>query len=175
MRDVRHTYPFIRPAELDSGKTAYVPVIIVGAGPIGMAMGLDLDLQGIPNIILDDDNKVSISSGAICWAKRALEVADRLGCGERMLEKGVTWNLGKVFFGDRQEPVYRFTVLKEENQQFPGFINLQQYYAEEYLVDRIETRKLTEHEWQSKSWSTPPPIKINFWQFGRPKLLRTGN
>jgi len=150
MRDVRHTYPFTRPAELDSGKTAHVPVIIVGAGPIGMAMGLDLDLQGITNIILDDDNKVSIGSRAICWAKRALEVADRLGCGERMLDKGVTWNLGKVFFGDRQEPVYGFNMLEEENQQFPGFINLQQYYAEEYLVDRIETRELTEIRWENE-------------------------
>ena len=140
MRDVRRTYPFTRPPELDSAERTRVPVIIVGAGPIGLAMGLDLDLQGIPNIILDDDNKVSIGSRAICWSKRALEVVDRLGCGERMLAKGVTWNLGKVFFGDQKDPVYGFNMLEEADQQFPGFINLQQYYAEEDLVDEIDTR-----------------------------------
>jgi 3-(3-hydroxy-phenyl)propionate hydroxylase len=150
MRGVRHTYPFTRPPELDTDKRAHVPVIIVGAGPVGLAMGLDLDLQGIPNIILDDDNKVSIGSRAICWAKRALEVVDRLGCGERMLEKGVTWNLGKVFFGDEKDPLYGFNMLEEEDQQFPGFINLQQYYAEEYLIDEIDKRALTSVRWENE-------------------------
>lgn len=150
MRGVREIYPFTRPPELDSDERTHVPVIIVGAGPIGMAMGLDLDLQGIPNIILDDDNKVSIGSRAICWAKRALEVIDRLGAGERMLEKGVTWNLGKVFFGDGKEPVYGFNMLDEEDQQFPGFINLQQYYAEEYLIDEINKRDSTDIRWENE-------------------------
>jgi 3-(3-hydroxy-phenyl)propionate hydroxylase len=150
MRYVRQIFPFERPAELDSTERVHVPVIIVGAGPIGMAMGLDLDRQGIRSIILDDDNKVSIGSRAICWSKRALEVLDRLGCGERMLEKGVTWNLGKVFFGDAHDPVYIFNMLEEEDQQFPGFINLQQYYVEEYLIDEIKPRELTEIRWENE-------------------------
>lgn len=150
MRYVRQIFPFERPAELDSKERVHVPVIIVGAGPIGMAMGLDLDRQGIRSIILDDDNKVSIGSRAICWSKRALEVLDRLGCGERMLDKGVTWNLGKVFFGDAHDPVYIFNMLEEEDQQFPGFINLQQYYVEEYLIDEIKQRELTEIRWENE-------------------------
>ena len=150
MRYVRQIFPFERPAELDSIERVHVPVIIVGAGPIGMAMGLDLDRQGIRSIILDDDNKVSIGSRAICWSKRALEVLDRLGCGERMLDKGVTWNLGKVFFGDARDPVYIFNMLEEEDQQFPGFINLQQYYVEEYLIDEIKQRELTEIRWENE-------------------------
>lgn len=147
MQGVRKTYPFERPPELDSPDRKRYPVIIVGAGPIGMAMGLELDQRGIANIILDDDDKVSVGSRAICWAKRALEVADRLGCGERMLEKGVTWNNGKVFFGDSPDPVYGFNVLEETDQQFPGFINLQQYYAEEFLIDVIDTREHTAIRW----------------------------
>jgi len=150
MRYVRQTYTFDRPDELDSAERTHVPVIIVGAGPIGMAMGLDLAQQGIRSIILDDDNKVSIGSRAICWSKRALEIMDRLGCGERMLDKGVTWNLGKVFFGDRKDPVYGFNMLEDEDQQFPGFINLQQYYVEEYLIEEIETRELTGIRWENE-------------------------
>ncbi len=150
MRDVRQVYPFARPPELDSDDRVRLPVIIVGAGPIGMAMGLELDRQGISSVILDDDNKVSIGSRAILWSKRALEVLDRLGCSERILDKGVTWNLGKIFFGDRKDPVYEFKVLEEEDQQFPGFINLQQYYVEEYLKDEIDTRELTEIRWENE-------------------------
>jgi 3-(3-hydroxy-phenyl)propionate hydroxylase len=150
MRSLRQIYPFARPPELDSDDRVRLPVIIVGAGPIGMAMGLELDRQGIRNIILDDDNKVSIGSRAILWSKRALEVLDRLGCSEHILDKGVTWNLGKIFFGDRKDPVYEFKVLEEEDQQFPGFINLQQYYVEEYLKDEIDTRGLTEVRWENE-------------------------
>ncbi len=150
MRYVRQTYAFDRPDELDSAERTHVPVIIVGAGPIGMAMGLDLAQQGIRSIILDDDNKVSVGSRAICWSKRALEIMDRLGCGERMLDKGVTWNLGKVFFGDRKDPVYGFNMLEDEDQQFPGFINLQQYYVEEYLIEEIEIRELTGIRWENE-------------------------
>ena len=150
MRYVRQIYPFIRPTELDSAGRTHVPVIIVGAGPIGMAMGLDLALQGVQSIILDDDNKVSVGSRAICWSKRALEVMDRLGCGERMLDKGITWNLGKVFSGDSKEPVYGFNMLEVEDQQFPGFINLQQYYVEEYLIEEIDTKELTAIRWESE-------------------------
>jgi 3-(3-hydroxy-phenyl)propionate hydroxylase len=150
MRGVRQIYPFARPPELDSDDRVRLPVIIVGAGPVGMAMGLELDRQGIRNFILDDDNKVSIGSRAILWSKRALEVLDRLGCSERILDKGVTWNLGKIFFGDRKDPVYEFKVLEEEDQQFPGFINLQQYYVEEYLKDEIDTRGLTEVRWENE-------------------------
>jgi len=150
MRGVRQIYPFTRPDELETNDQTHVPVIIVGAGPIGMAMGLNLANHGIQSIILDDDNKVSIGSRAICWSKRALEVMDRLGCGERMLDKGITWNLGKVFFGDRKDPVYGFNMLEETDQQFPGFINLQQYYVEEYLVDEITTRELTGIRWENE-------------------------
>ena len=150
MANVRQTFPFVSPPELGSSDRLRLPVVIVGAGPIGMAMGLDLDCQGVRSIILDDDNTVSVGSRAICWSKRALEVLDRLGCSEPMMEKGVTWNLGKIFFGDNKDPVYGFNVLDEEDQQFPGFINLQQYYVEEYLKDEIDARKLTQVRWENE-------------------------
>ena len=94
------------------GLTAPEPrhkVVIVGAGPIGVAMALELANHGIPSVVLDDNNVVSVGSRAICWAKRTLEIFDRLGVGERMLEKGVTWKVGRNFFGDQE--VYSFDLL----------------------------------------------------------------
>ena len=150
MPGVRQIYPFERPPELDSDDRVRLPVIIVGAGPVGLAMGLELDNQGIRCIILDDDNKASTGSKAMLWSKRSLEVLDRLDCSRRLLDKGVTWSLGKIFFGDSNEPVYGFKVLEEEDQQFPGFINLQQYYVEQYLKDEVDTRELTEVRWENE-------------------------
>jgi 3-(3-hydroxy-phenyl)propionate hydroxylase len=89
--------PFIRPPELDGGTTD-APVAIVGAGPIGLALAIDLAQRGVKSsVVLDDNNVVSVGSRAICWAKRTLEIFDRLGVGERMLEKGVTWKVGRNF------------------------------------------------------------------------------
>ncbi|NIC39998.1 FAD-dependent monooxygenase, partial [Aquabacterium sp. A08] len=66
--------------------------------------------------------------------KRTLEIWDRLGVGDPMVDKGVSWNVGKVFFKDQQ--VYQFNLLPEAAHERPAFINLQQYYCEAYLVER---------------------------------------
>ncbi|POF32280.1 FAD-dependent oxidoreductase [Roseibium marinum] len=128
-------YPYKRCADQDAGKPARHPVIIVGAGPVGLAMAIDLAQADIPVVVLDDNDKVSSGSRAICFSKRTLEILDRLGCADELVRKGVVWNVGKVFFGDRQ--VYEFNLLPEEGHKHPAFINLQQYYCELYLVERI--------------------------------------
>jgi 3-(3-hydroxy-phenyl)propionate hydroxylase len=124
------------------------PVVIVGAGPVGMTLALDLAQQGIAVIVLDDDNKLSAGSRAICFAKRTLEIWDRLGVGETMVAKGVSWNVGKVFV--RDELVYSFDLLGEIGHRRPAFINLQQYYAEGFLSDAVAATPLIEVRWQSR-------------------------
>jgi len=126
-------YPYSRPKELDEG-LGRCTVAIVGAGPIGLTLAIDLAQRGVPSVVFDENNVVSVGSRAICWAKRSLEIFDRLGVGERMLAKGVTWQVGRLFH--RSEEVYRFDLLPEEGHKFPAFINLQQYYVETYLIER---------------------------------------
>ena len=128
-------YPYERSADQDAEAPVRHPVIVVGAGPIGLAAAIDLAQQDIPVVVLDDNDKVSFGSRAICFAKRPLEILDRLGCGEAMVEKGVTWNTGKVFFDERK--VYEFNLLPEDGHKNPAFINLQQYHFEKFLVDRV--------------------------------------
>ncbi|MEO0912482.1 MAG: FAD-dependent monooxygenase, partial [Pseudomonadota bacterium] len=126
-------FPYAPPPGLKAPEPRH-RVAIIGAGPIGLAMAIDLADRGIASVVLDDNNVVSIGSRAICWAKRTLEIFDRLGVADRMLEKGVTWETGRLFHGDTE--VYSFNLLPEDGHKFPAFINLPQYYAEEYLVDR---------------------------------------
>ena len=128
-------YPYERSPDQDALNAVRRPVVIIGAGPIGLGLAVDLAQQDVPVVVLDDNDKVSFGSRAVCYAKRPLEILERLGCGKRMVEKGVEWNLGKVFFDDRQ--VYDFNLLPEDGHRFPAFINLQQYYFEEYLVERV--------------------------------------
>lgn len=146
-RQPRRQYGFTRPPELDSGAIGHVPVVIAGGGPIGLAMALDLAGYGIRSVILEKHDTVSDGSRAICWAKRTLEILDRLGTAGRMMEKGVVWNVGKVFVGDGSEPLYTFDLLPDKEQEFPAFINLQQYYPEEYMVEQIERNALIDLRW----------------------------
>ena len=123
-------------------------VIVVGAGPVGLAAAIDLAQHGVSVVLLDDDNRLSTGSRAICFAKRTLEIFDRLGCGETMLTKGVSWNVGKVFFHDEQ--IYSFNLLPEAGYHYPAFINLQQYYVEGFLLDRARQLQNLDIRWKNK-------------------------
>jgi 3-(3-hydroxy-phenyl)propionate hydroxylase len=139
MVDVRYDiafklYPYQKGADQDLAPRRH-PVVIVGGGPVGMALALDLGRKGTPVVVLDDHEGVGQGSRAICFAKRTLEICDRLGAGKAMIDKGVQWNVGKVFLGD--ERVFEFNLQPEDGHRAPAFINLQQPYFEKYLVDEI--------------------------------------
>ncbi len=142
-------FPYKKPAELSGGGAKRRPVVIIGAGPVGLSAAIDLALHGVAAVVLDDNDVVSLGSRAICWSKRTLEIFDRLGVGARMVEKGVTWKVGRLFHGDRQ--VYAFDLLPEPGHKMPAFINLQQYYVEQYLVERCaDFPDLIELRWKNK-------------------------
>ncbi|MCB1334669.1 MAG: FAD-dependent oxidoreductase [Roseivivax sp.] len=128
-------YPYTRSPDQDAVDPVRRPVVVMGGGPIGVATALDLGLQGIPVVVLDDHEGIGQGSRAICFAKRCLEIADRYGAAAPMLDKGVVWNLGKVFHEDRK--VFEFNLLPEAGHKFPAFINLQQPYFEKFLIDRV--------------------------------------
>ncbi|RQR55122.1 FAD-dependent oxidoreductase [Burkholderia sp. Bp9140] len=137
-----------RAARAAEDDTAIHPVIVVGAGPVGLSAAIDLAQQGVPVMLLDDDDTLSTGSRAICFAKRTLEIFDRLGCGERFVDKGVSWHVGKVFLQDEQ--LYAFDLLPEEGHARPAFINLQQYYVEGYLAERAFELPNLEIRWKHK-------------------------
>ena len=140
------------------------PVVIVGAGPVGLALAIDLAQRGVKVLLLDNDHKLSSGSRAICFAKRTLEIFDRLGPGERMVRKGVSWNIGHVYFKDAA--VYSFDLLQDTDtnagpdrprtQQRPAFINLQQYHVEGFLVERALALPNIEIRWKNSVVGVQP-------------------
>ena len=142
-------FEYISAPELSGEVTGVYPVAIVGAGPVGLCAAIDLALHGVQSVVLDDNNVVSVGSRAICWAKRTLEIFDRLGVGDRMVEKGVTWKVGRLFH--REHEVYNFDLLQQAGHKMPAFINLQQYYVEQYLVERCaDFPDLIDLRWKNK-------------------------
>ena len=129
-------YPYARVPEQD-GSVKRHPVVIVGGGPVGLALALDLGKKGTPALVLDDHDGAGLGSKAICFAKRTLDIANRLGAGTPMVDKGVVWNVGRVFHGDGQ--LFSFDLLPEDGHRNPAFINLQQPHFERFLVDEIRS------------------------------------
>lgn len=128
------TFPFVRPPELTSGEVSRHPLVIIGCGPVGLAAAIDARQHGIPVLLLDDDDTVSVGSRGLCYAKRTLEILDRLGCGDAVVAKGVGWDVGRTFFNE--EEVFNFNLRPQTGSKRPGMVNLQQYYLEEYMVKR---------------------------------------
>lgn len=141
-------YPYTPPPELDRSEPRALRVLIVGGGPIGLALALDLGQRGHQVLVLNTLGCVTRGSKAICFSKRTLDIWDRLGIGERLVAKGVVWDKGKVFWKDQQQPIYEFDLLPLKDQKNPAFINLQQYYAEEYFLDELETLTNVEVRWR---------------------------
>jgi 3-(3-hydroxy-phenyl)propionate hydroxylase len=141
------TYRYHRSTD-QAGGVARRKVIVIGAGPVGLTVAIDLARHGVRTVVIDDGDTVSAGSRAICWAKRTLEIWDRLGCAAPMMEKGITWHTGKVFFG--AEPVFGFDLLPETGHGFPAFINLQQYHVEQILVAHAERQLEIELRWKNK-------------------------
>lgn len=146
--------PYQRHADQDAAVAVSHPVVIVGAGPVGLSLAIDLAQRGQRVVVLDNDCKLSTGSRAICFSKRTLEIWDRLGVGQPMVDKGVSWNLGKVFAKDQS--LYQFDLLPEAGHERPAFINLQQYYAEAYLVERALQLPLIDLRWHSKVTALAP-------------------
>ena len=155
-------YPFVTPPELARagkepndrpGEQALprYPVVIIGAGLCGLTAACDFASRGIRAVVLDDDDTIGVrgaSSRGIVYAQKTLEIMDRLGLYDRLRAKGVTWSVGKTLAG--HDVVYEFDASAQSASRQPPFINIQQFYLEWFLVDRITEIGNTDLRWKNK-------------------------
>lgn len=144
-------YAYRRPPELAGAESPLYPAAVVGAGLAGLTAALELGSRGVRTVLLDDDDTVGaqgLSSRGICHAQRSLQILDRFGVAARIRDKGVTWNEGDVFVAG--ERIFRFNLQPEGGQKFPAFVNLQQFYVEQYLVEAIAAHGAIDLRWKNR-------------------------
>ena len=147
-------YPFVKPPELLQNKTLRHAVVIVGGGITGLTLACALANLGIKAVLLDEDNTVGVkgaSSRGICYTQKSLEIFQKLGIFDRIAGKGIQWSVGRTFAGN--DEVYNFDLKQQSNfnlSQQPAFINIQQFYIEGYLVERIQELGHIDLRWQSR-------------------------
>jgi 3-(3-hydroxy-phenyl)propionate hydroxylase len=147
-RKALYQFGYRRSGDQDRADPARHPVVVVGAGPVGLCAAIDLAQRGVPVLVVDDSDRIGEGSRGICYAKRSLEILDRLGVARECLAKGVTWKIGKVF--QREHLIYAFDLLPEEGHEMPAFINLQQFYLEHLLVRRAAELANLEIRWRNR-------------------------
>ena len=147
-------YPFVEPPELKTGAVLRHPVVIVGGGISGLTLACSLARLGVEAVLLDEDNTVGVkgaSSRGICYTQKSLEIFDKLGIYDRIATKGVQWSVGRTFAG--ADEVYSFDLRQQGNFNLstqPPFINIQQFYIEGFLVERILRLGHVDLRWKSR-------------------------
>jgi 3-(3-hydroxy-phenyl)propionate hydroxylase len=147
-------FPFVEPPELKAGGVGRHPVVIVGGGITGLTLACALARHGVAAVLLDEDNTVGVkgaSSRGICYTQKSLEIFHRLGIYDAIAAKGVQWSVGRTFAGD--DEVYSFDLAQQAAYNLstqPPFINIQQFYIEGYLVERIQQLGHVDLRWQSR-------------------------
>jgi 3-(3-hydroxy-phenyl)propionate hydroxylase len=125
------------------------PVVVVGAGPVGLTAAIGLALQHVPVVLVEADAGVCTGSRAICISRRSLEIAQRLGALQGFLEIGLPWTGGRSFYRDTE--VLHFTMPSDADQQLPPMVNLAQYHIEQILLERAEQlAEFIDIRWQTR-------------------------
>lgn len=150
-------YPFVAPPALTNpalNRTEAHDIVIVGGGISGLTLACSLARMGVAAVLIDEDNTVGVkgaSSRGICYAQKSLEIFQRLGLYEHIAAKGVQWSVGRTFAG--HDEVYSFDLRQQATHSLseqPPFINIQQFYIEGFLVERIDELALLQVEHSPK-------------------------
>lgn len=148
------TYPFVPPPELGRAQPAHHPIVIVGGGITGLTLACSLARLGVAAILIDEDDTVGVkgaSSRGICYTQKSLEIFERLGIYDRIAAKGVQWSVGRTYAG--HDEVYSFDLRQQGNFHLssqPPFVNIQQFYIEAFLVDRIRALGHVDLRWRNR-------------------------
>jgi 3-(3-hydroxy-phenyl)propionate hydroxylase len=147
-------YAAVIPDAARTGATEHHRILIVGGGITGLTLACALAQLGVDCVLLDEDNTVGVkgaSSRGICYTQKSLEIFDKLGIYQRIKAKGIQWSVGRTFAGE--DEIYRFDLKQQNNfslSQQPAFINIQQFYNEGYLVDRVTELGHAQIRWNNR-------------------------
>ncbi|MGN6796102.1 MAG: FAD-dependent monooxygenase [Streptosporangiaceae bacterium] len=124
--------------------TPMEPVLIAGAGPVGLLTALLLARWHVPSVVLESApaDRTYSGSRAICFQRDVLDIFDRVGCGDEMVAEGVTWTTGRTFYRSRE--LFAVTLPSAGAGTLPPCINISQASVERYLLAKANAEQLVE-------------------------------
>src|SRR5437764_3636439 len=112
-------------------------VLVVGAGPVGLAMACELLRHGVRCRIIDQAATPALTSRAIGIHARTLEIFEHMGVIESVLAAGT--KAGGLTVYDRDKAILRLSLqhIKEKDSQYPFLLVLPQGQTEHLLIERL--------------------------------------
>ena len=121
-------------------------VLIVGAGPVGLTMAVQLTRYGIPCRIVEKRSGTTDKSKAIAVHSRTMEIFEDMGIIHEALDRGLRCEGGSVFAND--ERIVHITI-EDLDTPYPFILDLNQSDTEAILWEHLQSLGV-EVEWQTK-------------------------
>ena len=131
--------------------TEEAPVVVVGAGPIGMTSALALNARGVPSVILEQDpeDRERPGSRAIYIHGSTLRVWERIHptLGTRVVDDGLVWPTRRTLYSGK-EVFSRTYSTPGGTGDIPHFSSIPQVWTEDHLLDALDEADIPIH-WET--------------------------
>lgn len=122
------------------GPTRPGPVLVAGAGPVGLTLAVELARYGVPVRIIDRALARSDKSKALAVWPRTLELLERAGCAADFVAAGVRCPAANIFAGTERVARVAFG---EVASPYPFALLLPQSETERLLESRLSSLGIT--------------------------------
>ncbi|MBV8717328.1 MAG: FAD-dependent monooxygenase [Chloroflexi bacterium] len=123
-------------------------VLIIGAGPVGLALAGDLVRRGVSCRIVDSADHPMQQTKAVGIQARTLELLARMGAARAAIDRGLTTSLFSIYSGGKRLIRIDFREHLAESP-YPYVLLLPQDQTEQVLTQHLRNLG-TEVEWQSQ-------------------------
>ena len=118
------------------------PIIVVGAGPVGLTTALGLNFYGLPFALFEEDAELSSDTKAGTILTRTLEAFRRYGVADNVLVKALRVDeIGDVSRATNTVRASVQTMLLRDDTRYPFVINMPQHHLEPILKQALDERK----------------------------------
>lgn len=121
--------------------TSDLPVVIVGAGPVGLITALGLHHHGVETIVLEEDHSLSLDTKAGTVLTRTLEVLGRYDALAPVLQEALRIDeIGEIERASNTRRPGVHTELLADDTRYPFVLNIPQNSLEAVLEAQLRDR-----------------------------------